>query len=132
MLRALGEVEWTLFYYVLWWPFDLVSATPWHAMVVASILSGYYALVRLALGRMYARFFDISSIAAIVLWIGYWPYELHMRAWERTVAAPIRLDLFLVGIILDGATVICLLSSLWSLFCKVKITYYDGKKVGKK
>jgi hypothetical protein len=123
MLRALGEAELTLFYYVSLWPVDWVNAAPWHALVIAGILSVYYAIVRLILGRRYAKFFDISSIGAIVLWIGFWPYELHMQAWEKTVTAPIRIDLIFLAIVLGSATIISLLSSWWSLFRKVNRQY---------
>jgi len=79
-VRALGEAEWTLFYYVsLMARLDWVKCARGIALVIAGVLSGYYALIRLILGRMYARFFDISSIGTIVLWIGFWPYELHMQ-----------------------------------------------------
>ena len=124
-VTCIGESKMYRVYLVFLWLAEWVNAAPWHALMIAGILSTYYALVRLTLGRMYARVFDISSIVTIFLWIGLWPYELHMQAWEKTVVAPIRLDLFLVAIILNIATMTCLFSSLWSLVRKVKMTYWD-------
>jgi len=39
------------------------------------------------------------------MWGAYALYELRMRAWERAVTAPIRLDLLLIGPILYAATI---------------------------
>jgi hypothetical protein len=39
-----------------------------------------------------------------VLWLAYAAYELRMRAWERTVTAPIRVDLLVVWPVLAIAT----------------------------
>ena len=118
-------VEWTSYCDILLWPVMWVHDAPWHALMIAGSLAIYYALVRITLGYMPARFFDISNIGTIVLWFGFWLYELHMLAWEKTVVAPIRLDLFLAAFPLNTATIICLLSSLWSLFRKAKMTYSE-------
>jgi hypothetical protein len=44
-----------------------------------------------------------------------------MWAWEKTVHAPIRIDLLLAAPILYTATVVCLLSSWTVLWRKAKI-----------
>jgi hypothetical protein len=105
---------------MLLWP---IPEPPWHALVALCILSGHYALVRLALWRKKAVFVDIWNTATIALWIAFWLYQIHMWGWEKTVHAPIRLDLFPAAIILYTATIICLLSSWESLLSK-----FDGEK----
>jgi hypothetical protein len=40
-----------------------------------------------------------------VLWLAYGAYELRMRAWERSVTAPIRVDLLVIWPVLAIATV---------------------------
>lgn len=120
MLRELGEAEWTLYYYVFLWPIGWANAAPWRALVIAGVLFVYCALVRLMLERMHARLFDISSAAAIILWISFLPYEVFMQAWEKTVVAPIRVDLLLVAVVLNIATGICVASSMWALFQKLR------------
>ncbi len=107
---------------LFFWPVHWVHVAPWHALVIGVFLSVYCALVRLALGRMDARFFDISSIVTIVLWIILWPYELCMQEWATKA---IRIDMLLIGVVLNIVTIICILSSLESLFLKMKLTYYD-------
>jgi hypothetical protein len=88
-----------------------ISEPPWQALVAVQVLLGYYAVVRLTLWRMKAIFFDVASLATIALWFGFWRYQIHMREWEKTVVAPIRIDLFLAVLVLYPATIISLVSS---------------------
>jgi hypothetical protein len=47
-----------------------------------------------------------------VLWLAYAAYEVRMRQWERTVTAPIRIDLLLIGPILAAATLGSVIAAL--------------------
>ena len=105
---------------------DGLNAAPWRALVIAGVLFVYCALVRLMLERMHARLFDISSAAAIILWISFLPYEVFMQAWEKTVVAPIRVDLLLVAVVLNIATGICVASSMWALFQKLRTMWVSA------
>jgi len=68
-----------------------LMAAPWHALVIAGVLSGYYALIRLILGRMYARFFEFQGIGTTSYGSAFAIRTSH-AGMERTVTAPIRLD----------------------------------------
>ena len=93
------------------------------------ILCVHYAFVRLVLWKTKTILFcDVASIVTIALWIYFWRYQIDMREWEKTVVAPIRIDLILWWVpILYTATIICLLSSWLSLFRKfTKATKASG------
>jgi hypothetical protein len=47
-----------------------------------------------------------------VLWLAYAAYEVRMRQWERTVTAPIRIDLLLIWPILAAATLGSVIAAL--------------------
>jgi hypothetical protein len=46
------------------------------------------------------------TTVAAGMWGAFGIYELRMQAWERTVTAPIRVDLLLIGPILYAATLV--------------------------
>jgi len=44
-------------------------------------------------------------LVGALAWVGFALYELRMQAWSRTVVAPIRVDLLLVGPLVVGLTI---------------------------
>jgi hypothetical protein len=86
---------------LLYWPIRALHDEPLLAFVPAALLAlmafGCRRLPRHAAARLW------TTVAA-GMWAASGVYELRMQAWERTVTAPIRVDLLLIGPILYAAT----------------------------
>jgi hypothetical protein len=87
---------------VLFLPARVLHDRPALALLPAAALA---AMAFAARGRpRHAPAFLWPAVSA-VLWVAYAIYEVRMRAWERTVTAPIRVDLLALWPILAVATV---------------------------
>jgi hypothetical protein len=86
---------------ILFLPVRLVHDWPALALVPAAALAAMAFQAR-ARPRHAPAFLWPTGTA--ILWIAYALYEVRMRRWERTVTAPIRVDLLLVWPVLAIAT----------------------------
>lgn len=84
-------------------PMALLHDRPALAFAPAAALAAAAFAAR-RLPRHAAAFLWPAGGAA--LWAAYGVYELRMRAWERTVTAPIRVDLLIIGPLLYAATLV--------------------------
>jgi hypothetical protein len=82
-------------------PVRWVHDHPALAFAPAALLAGAAFAAR-SLPRHAPAFLWPAGAAA--MWSAYGLYELRMHAWERTVTAPIRIDLLLIGPILYVVT----------------------------
>jgi hypothetical protein len=90
------------FLQVLFLPARVLHDRPVLALLPASALAAMAFAAR-ARPRHAPAFLWPAGTA--VLWLAYAAYEMRMRAWERTVTAPIRVDLLVVWPVLAIATV---------------------------
>ncbi len=102
------------------WPIKWVHEEPWRALLVAAALFLHYVFLRLMARQRTAISADVLNVLAVSLWVVFWPYETQMLKWEKTVIAPIRVDLFLVGILLYAMTVASIIKSWVLLLGKSK------------
>jgi hypothetical protein len=91
-------------------PLGLFVSHPFLAFLPALAFLGYYFVRRPAAAALKVPGQVRWSLVAGLLWTVYALYELAMYQWSRTVIAPIRIDLFLVGPLLYVLTA----AALWS------------------
>jgi hypothetical protein len=90
-------------------PMTLLHDRPALAFVPAAVLAAVAFAAR-RLPRHAPAFLWPAGGAG--LWGAYGVYELRMQAWERTVTAPIRVDLLLIGPILYAVTIVAAVAVL--------------------
>jgi len=98
----------------IFWPIKWAHEEPRRALLVAAALFLHYVILRLMARQRTAISTDVLNALAVGLWVAFWPYETQMLKWEKTVIAPIRVDLFLVAIFLYGMTAASVVKS-WAL-----------------
>lgn len=92
-------------------PFLAIYHYPWLSFVAAAGVLGYHYSNRRIVSAGRIAFADPASVTAACAWIGYWFYERHMQAWEKTVHEPIRADLFFVAPSVEIVTCIAVIAS---------------------
>jgi hypothetical protein len=91
-------------------PLGFFVSHPFLALIPALAFLVYYFVRRPAAAAMEVSGQVRWSLVAGLLWTVYTIYELAMHQWSKTVIAPIRIDLFLVGPLLYVLTA----GALWS------------------
>ena len=86
---------------LLFLPVRFLHDRPLLALLPAAVLAAMAFAAR-SLPRHAPAFLWPAGTAT--LWVAYAVYELRMRDWERTVTAPVRVDLLLVWPVLAIAT----------------------------
>ncbi len=100
------------------WPIEWVHEEPRRALLVAAALFLHYVVLRSMSRQRTAISTDVLNALAVSLWAAFWPYETQMLKWEKTVSVPIRVDLFLVAIVLYGMTGASIIKSWLQLLGK--------------
>ena len=87
---------------ILFLPARILHDRPLLALLPAAALG---AMAFAARGRPRHAPAFLWPAGSALLWAAYLPYELRMRAWERSVTAPIRVDLLVIWPVLAIAAV---------------------------
>ena len=94
-------------------PVEIVHDQPIAALIPALVFAIAAVAARRSRGRLSWHVLVLSAVA--VLWAAFFPYELHMHQWEKTVHAPIRADLLLLTPVYWIASVAGLVAAIKAL-----------------
>ena len=112
--ESLGDLWREGLLFMLLRPMSCFVDRPLLALLPAGVFIGIWALVRAAL-RGRHRWIHIALWSAASAWLLYAVYEWRMDQWERTVTAPIRVDMLLVAPILEFFSLVGLVA-VWRGF----------------
>lgn len=97
---------------VVFYPMRLVHDNPLLGLAPALVFFISYIFARVVGFAAASKGARLSVLAAGIIWLLFTSYEWRMSYWERTVIAPIRVDLLLLTPVLYVITVIGLVG-LW-------------------
>jgi hypothetical protein len=101
---------------LLFGPAILARAIPASGFVIGGFLIAIQLVMFRLLGRRYDRqFFRMAPTFGGLLWIIFGLYELQMQAGEKTLTAPIRIDLLILAPILYVFSLLAAISLIQQL-----------------
>ena len=101
---------------ILFYPMNLFIEHPFLAMLPTLVFGAIYAALYRTPGAGPRRF----VLMVAIVWALYTVYEWRMSVWEKTVTAPIRVDLLLIAPALYLVTAIGLMAAVIGFLRKVR------------